>query len=89
MADPKEPEDESRKGASENEDKDADPNLFGIDLGRRGDREDQKSRDEVDAPVPKKVRAVIRTLTERLASAAADRNHAAQKPKDDDAEKDD
>jgi hypothetical protein len=55
----------------------ADPNHFGIDLGRRGDRAEQQSRDEVDAPEPVRERPATRSLSDRLASAAADRDEAA------------
>jgi hypothetical protein len=82
MADKEEP------GPEEPEDSDAasdehDPNhLFGIDLGRRGDRAEQESRNEVEVAPVQKVRAVIRTLTERLASAASDRDNAAKRAKE-------
>jgi hypothetical protein len=87
MADKEEP------GPEEPEDSDAasgddDPNhLFGIDLGRRGDRAEQESRDEVEVAPVKKVRAAIRTLTERLASAASDRDNDAKRAKETEREK--
>jgi hypothetical protein len=88
MADKKDPpEDDKPDAASADEDDETgDANLFGIDLGRRGDRSEQTSRDEVDVPPVRKVRAVIRTLTERLASAASDRDDAASRTKRDDPE---
>jgi hypothetical protein len=80
MADEEEPEAEKPSGASEDDDAESDGrHLFGIDLGRRGDRDEQKSRDAVEAAPVKKVKAVIRTLTERLASAASDRDDAASR----------
>jgi hypothetical protein len=45
--------------------------LFGIDLGHRGGRSDAPQPEAI--PVPMRVRAKVRTLTERLASAAAER----------------
>ena len=83
MADKDEPpEAEEPHDASADDDAEAgEPHLFGIDLGRRGDRAEQTSRDEVDPPPETKVRAVIRTLTERLASAASDRDDAANQTK--------
>jgi hypothetical protein len=70
--------------APADDDEPREPNLFGIDLGRRGDRAEQTQRDEVDVPPIKKVKAAIRTLTERLASAASDRDDAASRAKPDD-----
>jgi hypothetical protein len=84
MADKKEPpqDEDPDAAAKEDEAKFADSHLFGIDLGRRGDRAEHTSRDEVAPPPVKKVRAAIRTLTERLASAASDRDDAASRAKD-------
>lgn len=48
--------------------------LFGIDLGHRGERCDEPEPEVT--PTPPRVRAKVRTLTERLASAAADRIRA-------------
>ena len=77
MADDEEPEVDE---PDEPEDDDfSDSNRFGIDLGRRGNRAEQQSRDAVEPPPVKKVKAVIRTLTERLASAASDRDDAASR----------
>ena len=80
MADDEEPEVEDEveevEDVDEDEDEVADPHLFGIDLGRRGDRVEQLSRDEVDAPKPVRERAATRSLSDRLASAAADRDEA-------------
>jgi hypothetical protein len=90
MADKEEPPEEEWPDVASEDDaaEPGDGHLFGIDLGRRGDRTEQTSRDEVELPPVKKVRAAIRTLTERLASAASDRDAAARraKAKDPDAE---
>lgn len=59
-----------------------DEDLFGIDLGHRGDRTEDASRDEVEAPPP--VRAIARTLSDRLASAKADRDEDRRQPPVDD-----
>jgi hypothetical protein len=83
MADEEEPDAEEPDGASTEDESDAN-HLFGIDLGRRGDRAEQASRDEVAVEPVKKVRAAIRTLTERLASAASDRDKAAKPAKPED-----
>ena len=56
-----------------------DPSHFGIDLGHRGDRAEQASRDAVEEPPKKKVKPANRTLTERLASAASERDDAASR----------
>jgi hypothetical protein len=52
-----------------------DPHLFGIDLGHRGVRPDEV--DPRDVEPPPRVKPATRTLTDRLASAAADRDDAA------------
>jgi len=84
MADEEEPEAEEPDEASPDDDTEAgERHLFGIDLGRRGDRSEQTSRDEVDLPPVQKVKAAIRTLTERLASAASDRHDAENRAKGD------
>jgi hypothetical protein len=85
MADPEEPPDgdEPDVASTDDDDEAGDPNLFGIDLGRRGDRTEQTSRDEVHLPPVQKVKAAIRTLTERLASAASDRDDASRAKQED------
>jgi hypothetical protein len=60
-----------------------DPGHFGIDLGHRGNRAEQASRDAVDDPPDKKVKPASRTLTERLASAASERDDAASRKRQD------
>jgi hypothetical protein len=79
-----EPDVESADDAAESDG----PDHFGIDLGRRGDRAEQTSRDEVDLPPVQKVKAAIRTLTERLASAASDRDAANRAKREDPESKD-
>jgi hypothetical protein len=82
MSDKEQPETGEPDASSKDDDAESDDShLFGIDLGRRGDRSEQTSRDEVDVPPVQKVRAAIRTLTERLASAATDRDDAAKRAK--------
>ena len=80
MADNEHPEGEEKDTESADEAERSDLDLFGIDLGRRGDKVEQKSRDAVDVPTPKKEKAATRTLTERLASAAAERDDSADAP---------
>ena len=83
MADDEDPEREGKDTEPAADDSEAnDLNLFGIHLGRRGDQAEQRSRDEVDPPPPKKTKGVTRTLTERLASAAAERDDSPEPPKD-------
>jgi hypothetical protein len=82
MPDNEAPKDEPSK-PEENED----PDLFGIDLGHRGVRPDEV--DPRDVEPPPRVRPATRTLTDRLASAAADRNDAAASPADDEPESED
>ena len=83
MADKDDPERDAKDTKATDDDSEAsDPDLFGIDLGRRGDKVEQKSRDAVDAPVPKKEKAATRTLTERLASAAAERDDSPEPPEE-------
>jgi hypothetical protein len=68
-----------------------DPSHFGIDLGHRGVRPDEV--DPRDIEPPPKARPTVRTLTERLASAAADRDDAdrdaATTARDEDRDEDD
>jgi hypothetical protein len=91
MAEKEEPPEaeEPHVASADNDDEPGDRNLFGIDLGRRGDRTEDTSRDEVNLTPVKKVKAAIRTLTERLASAASDRDDAASRAKRDDPESQD
>ena len=89
MADEEEPDTEAPDDAADDDVEPFDRNTFGIDLGRRGDRREQTSRDEVEEPPLKKVKAAIRTLTERLASAASDRDDAASRAKRDEPKRDD
>jgi hypothetical protein len=56
--------------AEEEDPKGDDDDLFGIDLGPAGDRREPEPDDEVEATP---VRPATKTLTERLATAAADR----------------
>ena len=82
MADEDEPVAEEPSGGPEDDDVESGGrHLFGIDLGHRGNRAEQKSRDEVQPAPVQKVKAVVRTLTERLASAASERDDAASKKK--------
>ena len=83
-------EDDDAKATSDDdgEGEAVDPNLFGIDLGRRGDRVEQTSRDEVEVEPVKKERAAARTLSDRLASAASDRDDANRASDEDSASKD-
>ena len=60
--------------AAAGQDRDGDDDdLFGIDLGPAGDRRETESDDDI-ATAP--VRPATKTLTERLATAAADRESA-------------
>jgi hypothetical protein len=77
MPDEEEPGAESSDAAEAEEEEAREAGHFGIDLGRRGDRAEQTSRDEVHPPPIERVKPAYRTLTERLASAAADRDDAA------------
>ena len=60
-----------RDSVAEGEDPKADDDdLFGIDLGPAGDSREPEPEDDVEATP---VRPATKTLTERLATAAADR----------------
>lgn len=59
--------------------------LFGIDLGHRGVRTDETELDDDEAP-PVRGSARTKTLTERLANAAADRDRAPLPPGEEDDE---
>jgi hypothetical protein len=58
-------------------------NLFGIYLGPDHPEQDRKAPEPVVEPTP--LRRVVRTLTERLASAAGVRERAADRERSDDA----
>ena len=88
MPDDEQPEDGPDEESSAAETPDGvDPHLFGIDLGHRGVRPDEV--DPRDLEPPPRVKPAYRTLTDRLASAAADRDDAAQSSQDDEPESDD
>ena len=80
--DTREPDD-SDAASRPDDDETEESHLFGIDLGRRGDRAEQASRDEVDPEPVEKVRPAARTLSDRLASAASDRDDADRAKRDD------
>jgi hypothetical protein len=63
-----------------------DPDLFGIHLGHRGVRPDEV--DPRDLEPPPRARPAARTLTDRLASAAADRDDASTAAKDEESDAD-
>jgi hypothetical protein len=63
-----------------------DPDLFGIHLGHRGVRPDEI--DPRDLEPPPRERPAARTLSDRLASAAADRDDASTAAKDEEPDAD-
>jgi len=64
-------DDESGGPEAQTEHPSADDHLFGIDLGPKYARDHP---DPVETPEPERVKQPTRTLTERLAAAATDRD---------------
>ena len=62
----------SEDAAADPDDAARDEHLFGIDLGPAGDRGERSESTAAPAPTPE--RRPTKTLTERLANAAADRD---------------